>query len=264
MTHTTHKKHHATATITSNEQLSQLYFCMTLECGDMARDAAPGQFIMLECGGGAFLKRPMGISDANSNAGKISFIYQICGGGTHALAEQKIGCKLQIIGPLGNKFWVQKGTQSLALVGGGTGIGPLLFCAKKFHTDYPRISLYGFIGARTKDVLCGVNELRGLTQETHITTDDGSYQQKGAATDALVSFLEKKTVDQIISCGPTAMMKKTAEIARKRAIHCHVSLEEYMACGFGACLGCPCEIKNGGYKMICLDGPVFDAEKIVW
>ncbi len=258
------KKHHTTATITKNEQLSQSYFCMTLECGILAVDAAPGQFVMIECGKDAFLKRPMGISDANINIGTISFIYQIYGHGTRALAKQKVGCKLQIIGPLGNKFWIQKGAQSLALVGGGTGIGPILFCAKKFHTDYPNIALYGFIGARTKNVLCGIDEMRGLTKEMRITTDDGSYEQKGVATNALTAFLEKKSVDQIISCGPTAMMKKTSEIASERAIPCHVSLEEYMACGFGACLGCPCEIKNEGYKMICLEGPVFDAEKVVW
>jgi dihydroorotate dehydrogenase electron transfer subunit len=258
------KKHHTTAVIISNEPISERYFCMTVECKILATDAAPGQFIMIECGNEVFLKRPMGISDANDATGTISFIYQICGKGTRALAEQKIGRELKIIGPLGNKFLVHKNAQSLALVGGGTGIGPLLFCAKKFYTDYPNIALYGFIGARTKNILCGIDEMRGFTKETHITTDDDSYGQKAVATDALFSFLEKKSVDQIISCGPTAMMKKTAEIATKRAIPCQVSLEEYMACGFGACLGCPCEIKNEGYKMICLEGPVFDAEKVVW
>lgn len=257
-------KYSSVAIITRRAPLSSAYFLMTLLCADIARDVAPGQFIMVECGEDAFLKRPMGISDANADVGEISFIYQISGRGTRALHEQKVGGKLKIIGPLGNGFWIKKASKSLGLIGGGTGIGPLLFCAKKFHAEYPKLLIYGFIGARTKDILCGENEMRNYAKETYITTDDGTYGQKAVAPDALSQFLKKKSVGQIIACGPTQMMKKTAAIARDRSIHCQVSLEEHMACGFGACLGCPCEIKDEGYKMICLDGPVFDAEKVAW
>lgn len=258
------KQYYGIAKISAQKQLSSAYFLLTLECPEVALHALPGQFIMVSCGGETYLKRPMGLSGADKEQGTISFIYQKSGTGTHALHERKEGETLEIIGPLGNCFELKSGTKSVALVGGGTGIGPLLFCAERMSREHPEAALSAFIGARSKKILCGEEEIGHFARKVYVATDDGSYGEKGFITDVLSQFLNEHALDQIITCGPTVMMQKVADIAVRHAIPCFVSLEEYMACGFGACLGCPCSIKNEGYKMICIDGPVFDAEKIEW
>ena len=257
-------KHYGTAKIISQKQLSSAYFLLTLECPEIACTASPGQFVMISCGGQTYLKRPMGLSGANAKHGTISFIYQKSGTGTHALHERKEDEDIEIIGPLGNCFELESGAKSVALVGGGTGIGPLLFCAERMSAEHPEAALSAFIGARSKKILCGEEEIGHFARTVYVATDDGSYGEKGLITDALSRFLKENALDQIITCGPTVMMQKVAEISAHYHISCQASLEEHMACGFGACLGCPCTVKDEGYKMICLDGPVFDAAKIVW
>lgn len=258
-------KYYGTAKIRAQKQLSSAYFLLTLECFEIARNAFPGQFIMVSCGEETYLKRPMGLSGADINHGTVSFIYQKSGVGTRALHERALcEASVEIIGPLGNCFDLKYGSKTVALVGGGTGIGPLLFCAERMSTQHPEVAILAFIGARSKNILCGAEEIGHCARTVHVATDDGSCGEKGFITDALSRFLKEHALDQIMTCGPTVMMQKVAAIAALYHIPCDVSLEEHMACGFGACLGCPCSVKNEGYKMICVDGPVFDAEKIIW
>lgn len=258
------RKHFTKGTIKGRTQLSLNYFSLELKCPEIAQEAKPGQFIMVECKGETFLKRPMGISSADPEKGIVGFIYQVCGKGTRALHELTLGETLEIIGPLGNSFWIEPSAERVGLVAGGTGIGPLLMLAKSLRKTMPEVEVIGFIGARNSSIICGEKEMQNCAREVYITTDDGSGGQKGFVTDALQSFLEKNSLDAIIACGPTLMMKKTAGIANDHNIPCLVSLEEHMACGFGACLGCPSEMREGGYAMICDKGPVFDASAILW
>ncbi|MBI4359561.1 MAG: dihydroorotate dehydrogenase electron transfer subunit [Candidatus Jacksonbacteria bacterium] len=257
-------KHLAKGIIKGRVKLSENYFSLELECLEIARDARPGQFIMIECKGKAFLKRPMGLSSADPKNGVIEFIYQVCGAGTRALHERNLGETLELIGPLGNSFWIEKNARVLGLVAGGTGIGPLLMLAKSLHETSPSVEIIGFIGGKNAGIVCGINKMMECAREVRVTTDDGSVGAKGFVTDALIEFLKINTLDSIIACGPTPMMKKTAEVARERKIPCQVSLEEHMACGFGACMGCPFETNDGEYEMICSKGPIFDANKIKW
>lgn len=250
-------------TIVENKQLSPSYFLMILRAPEIAREALPGQFIMVSCGGDAFLKRPMGLSHVNARAGEIGFIYRAVGLGTNFLKEKQKGEEVEVIGPLGNHFEIKPQARSVALVGGGTGIGPLILYAKRLTETSKKIAVYTFIGARSAKLLCGEAELRQYSEELFVATDDGSKGQHGFVTEAFVSFLQEKTVEYIITCGPTAMMERVASLAAEHTIPAQASLEEYMACGFGVCLGCPCETQDG-YKMVCVDGPVFDTQKLVW
>lgn len=257
-------KHLAQGIITSRIELSESYFLLELECPKIAREAVPGQFIMLECKGETFLKRPMGLSSADPEKGVISFIYHVTGKGTRSLHSQLIGETIEVIGPLGNSFWKEKNARTIGLVAGGTGIGPLLMFGDWALKNSPETEIIGFIGAKNAKMICGEKEMKRFAKEVYCATNDGSFGYKGFVTDLLTEFLSKNSLESIIACGPTQMMKKTAEIASERNLQCQVSLEEHMACGFGACIGCIAEIKGQGYAMICAKGPVFDASEVVW
>lgn len=233
---------------------------MRIKAQEIAEEAKPGQFITVACGGDTYLKRPMGIFYADEKTGEIGFIYQVYGKGTKILNTRLAGEKLEVLGPLGNSFCIEDGAKSVALVGGGTGIGPMIFCASRIKTQ----DVFSFIGARSKGILCGEDEIGRWSKKVFVSTDDGSKGHKGFVTDLLEDFLERQKVGQVLTCGPKQMMKIVADIAAKNSVPCQVSLEEHMACGFGACLGCACETKQGEYKMVCKDGPVFRAEDIAW
>ena len=145
------------------------------------------------------------------------------------------------------------------LVGGGIGVPPLLETAKRLDCK-SKIAVLGF---RSNPFL--VNEFARVCDRVYVTTDDGSEGFKGN----VVQLMEKEnlTADMIYSCGPKIMLKFLSEYAMKNNIPCQVSMEERMACGIGACVGCVVEIKEGDgttYKKVCKDGPVFDCKEVVW
>jgi len=145
------------------------------------------------------------------------------------------------------------------LVAGGMGAAPLVFLAQKMKTTNPLV----LIGARTnKDILC-VNDFKGSGCKVKLATDDGSNGFKGKVTDLLRAVLKEQKSSQIFSCGPHPMLKAVRELAVKNKIKAQLSLEEHMACGIGACLGCVVLTKTG-YKRVCKDGPVFISEDLVW
>ena len=252
------------ATIQDRTQLSKDYYAITLASPEIARAARPGQFIMIECKGDVFLKRPMGISAANPKTGTIRFIYRVCGAGTRALHEIPLKDTLEVIGPLGNGFWKEENARSVGLVAGGTGIGPIIMFAHWLHETAPDVVIIGFIGAQSASIICGEKELQQAAKRVCLATDDGTLGDKGFITATLAAYLQNHSLQSLVACGPTPMMQKTAMLAEEHNIPCQVSLEEYMACGFGACLGCACEIRDHGYLMVCREGPVFDSRTVIW
>jgi dihydroorotate dehydrogenase electron transfer subunit len=152
------------------------------------------------------------------------------------------------------------------LVGGGIGVAPLVALAEGLGGG--RV----IIGARTKTHIMCEEEFKALGCVVRTVTEDGSKGRKGLATDLLKDVLRTELKTTIYACGPTPMLKAVALIARANGISCQVSLEEHMACGVGVCLGCPVKVKTQyakdgaqyDYKMVCKDGPVFNAEEVVW
>jgi len=280
------------AEIIENKQVAPRYYRMRIESAYLGRKAKPGQFVEIRCSGEnePLLRRPLGVHRIAK--GGIEILYEVVGKGTELLAQKLRGETLDVIGPLGNGFGVrsqksevrsQKSeVRSQILVAGGVGVAPLLSLAEElaFSFQLSAISkkIIVIIGAKTKSQILCEAEFKKLGCKVLVSTDDGSKGKRGLATDTLQDFLRYTIHDTrytIYACGPTPMLKAVADIARTRHIPCQVSLEERMACGVGVCLGCPVKVRKTftryeirdmryEYKMVCKDGPVFDAKEIIW
>lgn len=220
----------------------------------------PGQFYMLQAGDtyDPLLKRPFSIFRHEDNS--LGFLYRIRGKGTLSLSHYKSGDIINVIGPLGNSYQVPQG--DFIALAGGIGIASLLPFLARFKN-----MAYFFYGARNKEELVMLNEAKILSKEIFIATDDGSEGQKGLVTDLLKIFFDASCIthhaSRIYACGPSPMLKELSKVVAGKDIRCYVSLEEHMACGVGACLGCVVKTVSG-YKRVCKEGPVFDIKDIIW
>lgn len=238
---------------------------MLLEEPVLAAGCKNGQFLHISCGDGILLRRPISVCDTDKNAGTIRIIFQTKGGGTAALSRFGNGETLDVLGPLGHGFEAPPSGRVL-LVGGGIGSFPLLMAAKELKELASVI-----LGFRTKEAVYPalLDDFIASGAKVAVSTDDGSFGIKGNVVnvfDSLVSGGEKFA--SVMACGPMVMMKYTAAAAKKYNIPCQVSLEERMGCGIGTCLCCVKDIKdehgNPHHICVCKDGPVFDAEKVVF
>jgi dihydroorotate dehydrogenase electron transfer subunit len=220
----------------------------------------------------------------------VEILYKVTGEGTRILSEKKEGEELNLIGPLGNGYQIPDTRYQIPviLVAGGVGIASLLFLAEKIKSQVTssQLPVTVFIGAKTKDQVLCEGDFKNLGCEVKISTEDGSYGHRGLVTEFLKTFLSAFRILPegalshrdgphsafIYACGPKPMLKEVAGIAGKDNIPCQVSLEEHMACGLGACLGCAIKtvtsyqlpVTNFTYKRVCKDGPVFDASEVIW
>jgi dihydroorotate dehydrogenase electron transfer subunit len=253
------------ATIVRFEQLTDENVRITVKAEDIASAAKPGQFVMISTGQGKdpYLRRPFSIHQTSAN-GQIQILFKVTGRGTGLLAHCKEGEKLSIFGPLGHGFEIRKNKIS-CLVGGGMGIAPMLFLAKQISRIKKEISSDIIIigGKERQEVEPLVKDFEQTGMRVICTTDDGSYGRKGVVTDILKSHdLPKESV--VYACGPEAMMAAINDECQAKGIECQVSVESVMACGMGACLGCNIPSKDGKYVHVCYEGPVFDAEELIW
>ena len=248
-----------------NKKITQQYFHLAFRASAVAREAQPGQFLSLKITDGdeLLLRRPFSIHRLNNSC--IEVLYAVVGKATEALAQKKAGEYLDVIGPLGNGFTLLPITYHLPpiLVAGGMGVAPLMFLAEKLR-DAQRKTLV-LIGAKTKSHILCEKEFQKLGCDVKIATDDGSRGFKGKVTGLLKDLLSTVGYRQsaIYACGPRPMLKEISRISKKGKIPAQISLEEHMACGIGACLGCAVKTKEG-FQRVCKDGPVFDAQEIVW
>lgn len=262
------------AKILENKKVVKDFYKIRIESSYLGKFIKPGQFIEVRCSDSinTFLRRPF--SAHRILKGGIEILYEIIGKGTEELSQRKAGEALDVIGPLGSGFNIERTAYSAQrtaiLVAGGMGVAPLVALAEAIvhRTSYivHREKVYVFIGAKRDGHILCEQEFKSLGCEVMVVTEDGSQGEKGLVTDLLKSLRstndERRTT--IYACGPNEMLKEVARIAQARRIHCQVSLEERMACGVGACLGCPVKVRGGEYKMVCKDGPIFDSEEIAW
>lgn len=239
------------------------FFLMELSAPEIAREAIPGQFLMLTPseGDSPFLKRPMGINAIDSGSGRLKVIYQLKGRGTAALSKLRDGETIEVLGPLGNGWSVPAEAKHICLVGGGSGIATLLPLALLLAQDSSRQIDIILGGKSSEHIIC--REDFPPKAQCMIATEDGSLGRQGMVD---LYFSAQPSYDIIYSCGPTPMMRKTAQWALSNNIPCQVSLEERMGCGYGVCVGCVCETKDQQghvcYKRVCKEGPVFPAEEV--
>lgn len=251
-------------TILSNREVKPRYFLMEIKSPSISKRAVPGQFVTIRCDGATapLLRRPFSFHRINESSFEI--LYEVIGKGTDILASKKSGEKVDILGPLGNGFSISKKKSEFILVAGGIGVAPLVALAQALVKN-KKNQIHAIIGARDKKRLLCKEDFGELGIRPIIATDDGSSGRKALASDLLDEVLKNMgaVLSTIFACGPLLMLKEVAHIARKRRIECYASLEENIACGIGACLGCAIKTKSG-YKLVCQDGPVFNLNEIIW
>ncbi|MGI6213407.1 MAG: dihydroorotate dehydrogenase electron transfer subunit [Christensenellales bacterium] len=241
------------AKIIANRQTARDIFELIIELPEEVK-TEPGQFAMLSAGTreGIYLKRPLSVHDCEGK--RVTFLYAQKGKGTKELSTFSQG-EIEVILPLGKGFPTIERGAKVALLGGGIGIFPLYMLFRA----YPDAKYYSYLGYRCADSVCLTDKFRERSAHTVIATDDGSYGKRGVITALLAKEIKALAPDIILACGPLPMLK--ALKALNSGIPTYVSMEERMACGFGACLVCACA-SRGSYVRTCTEGPVFDINEV--
>ena len=252
--------------VVSHEEIGAGYRYLVLEASKMAADLEPGQFVHVRVPAleASALRRPFSVFDAED--GKVTLLYKTVGRGTAALNAAKSGDELNVMGPLGHGFPLKCDGIPL-LVGGGYGVAPLHFLAKRFvqAAGLPKPKL--FIGGRTKNDLLALDRFETLGIEIHTATNDGSAGAKGLVTDPLDDELaqirHQGGTFELFACGPDPMLKAVAMRATGTGSKGWISMDRHMVCGVGACYACIQRTVRGNSRC-CIEGPVFAAEDLVW
>ena len=253
-----------TVQILSNERDTDLYFRLVVGAPQIAPLVQPGQFVHVRIlpMRDALLRRPFSIFQISGDT--LSILYKTIGQGTEALSRMGSGEELNMIGPLGHGFTVPPPAGEIPLlVAGGYGMAALYLLAQRSP-----VKGMVFVGGRRRvDILCE-KEFRALGWEVRVSTEDGSYGEKGLVTQTLLTELRRAAPGRkLFACGPTPMLKAVGGLAAKFGLPAELSLDEHMACGIGVCLTCVQPIKAGDgceYQRTCTEGPVFDSRQIAW
>ncbi len=240
--------------------LNDSSYVITLESDLPVESIQPGNFAEVEVphATDVFLRRPLSVLDVDYERRTLSFYVKILGKGTRRMGSYPVGEPVSVIYPLGNAF-TQKENANVLIVGGGSGIAPFILLARALKSKGTNITF--LFGARKKEDIVLTEEF-GEYGDILVTTEDGSMGEQGLVTDHSV-FKGDMSFDHIYTCGPDPMMKAVARIAKEKNLPCEVSLENMMACGFGACLCCVTETTTGN-RCVCTEGPVFNMKELIW
>ena len=181
------------------------------------------------------------------------------------MAKSEVGQQIDIVGPIGYGTFQYDNYEKIAIIGGGIGVFPLYELAKCAKADRKNVTTY--LGFRSKDFVVLEEEFAEVSDTLVLTTDDGSYAEKGFAIHYLEKDIEAGKIDSIYACGPLPMLKAVQKLAIEKEIPCQISLEEKMACGLGVCLGCAVKTAKSPkdapeYWHVCKAGPVFHAKDV--
>jgi dihydroorotate dehydrogenase electron transfer subunit len=271
--------------LVENVRLARDTYRVRFQCPEMARAIVPGQFVMARIAkrDDPLLGRPLALYDTvldkRGRPSAIDLVYLVVGRMTGQLAALATNDELEVWGPLGNGF-PPLAAEHLIMVAGGIGQTPFLAMAEEYlgrrrYGDPPRTLIPSkkvtlCYGVRTGELLAGVSDFEAAGCEMRLSSDDGTVGHHGLVTELLRDVLaETAGRDRLVACcGPEPMMEAAAEICRAARARCLVSLETPMACGIGICFSCVAKVRqpDGGWdwKRTCVEGPVFDAEQIVW
>ncbi len=249
------------ARVITNSALNSKIYLLEIAPLEETTVPSPGQFYMIQPDSSfdPLLKRPF--SYLRKKANRIQFLYAIRGKGTGLMKNFPQGKIINMTGPFGNGYPVHNDNRIPLLIAGGTGIASILSLYCELNKKY---LIYG---AKTRDELVLIDEIEKSGGEFFICTNDCSYGKKGMVDELLRDFISshQDIISSVViyACGPKPMLKSISKIASENNIKGFASLEENMACGFGACLGCAVKTKKG-YQRVCKEGTVFPFAEIVW
>lgn len=248
--------------ILSKEKIADNTYSFIISCPNAAKEAKAGQFVHIKAEGYT-LRRPISICEIDKEKGTIRIVFEVRGGGTDKLSQLCANDNINMIAPLGNGFTVNNVSEdkNIIVVGGGIGVPPMCSLAACYN------NVKAIIGFRSKDKVILEEDLKRIGADVTVCTDDGSYGYNGVVTLPLEDELKKGNTVMVYACGPIPMLKAVVNTAKKYNVPCEISLEERMACGVGACVGCACKIHRNGENLVlrvCKDGPVFKGEEVVF
>ena len=271
------EKYQEEARVIAQEELTGGVFSLYLHAGSIAAAAVPGQFVSVYCRDSSrLLPRPISLCEADPADGTLRLVYRVAGKGTEEFSALREGDALRILGPLGNGFPLKRVVgKRVLLIGGGIGIPPLLYAAKKLcepaGEDSGPSEVNAVLGYRSgqsrKDLFLAQAFAAVMGREPYAATEDGRHGSRGTVLDCMREHA--LSADVIFACGPTPMLRALKAYALERKTECYLSLEERMACGVGACLACVCHSTgkdahfNVNRKRVCAEGPVFNAEDVI-
>lgn len=246
--------------IKENIRLTETVFLLSVSDPELAALTRPGQFFNILVSGqlDPLLRRPVSIGDVRG--GTLFFFYKVVGQGTAILSQRKKGETVSLLGPLGRGFPLER--ESHLLIGGGIGAAPLVYLLRTLLEMKKKAVLHAGFPCSEEDYLTPYHD-GGILKEKEallLFTEDGSRGLKGYPTSLLEEYPEQTTIH---TCGPLPLMKAAERICRQRGMESWHSLEERMACGAGACLGCVVRTVSG-HQLVCKDGPVFSGEELPW
>lgn len=240
-----------------NEPLiKDFIYLMKIKEKKIAENAKPGQFLEIKTGSVPLLRKPISIFAIDKLAGTISILYQVKGQGTKNLSLFEGGQSIDLMGPLGTGFTVEKFNKKCLLIGGGIGIAPLYDLGLKLKESGNDVEV--ILGFSSKETAYAIEYFKELGS-VKIATIDGSLGIKGTVN-ALLENYQFEDVSKAYACGPEPMLRYLKTIEDK--VDLELSLEAYMGCGLGACLSCVCKTNDGEYKRVCKEGPVFKAKEV--
>ncbi len=244
--------------VKENVHLKGRTWLLQLDGGQLANKVRGGHFLMLKV---SETYDPMGrraFAVGDVRGGDILIFYDVVGKGTKMMTRLRAGDSISSFGPLGKRLFSYEGDKHL-LIGGGIGLAGLSLFGKELRSlGKEVVFIYGARSAEFLSMLDWLDE-EGFPYEVY--TDDGSMGNKGLVTDALKNFGREWTIS---ACGPKPMLKALKKEAQKRGYKLFLSLEERMACGWGVCLGCVVKDVRGNYRRVCYEGPVFDAQEVIF
>jgi dihydroorotate dehydrogenase electron transfer subunit len=248
------------------------YVEFTVVAPGVAAGFRPGHFVAVAVGGensSMLLRRAFalyGATPSGTFAGTVQFVVAEHGAGTKWLVQRQAGESLDLVGPLGTPFALPATPAPAVLVGGGYGTAPLIPLATALLAAGSPVEM--IVGAASASRLFGEMVAKRTIGAVTVTTDDGSAGEQGLVTDVLPDAITRVNAEVVYACGPMAMLRAVADVARAHAIHAQVAVEEAMACGIGVCMTCVLPVRgaDGASRFVrsCVEGPVFDAERVRW
>ena len=260
--------------ILKNKKINTGHFLLSVKLPGAFQNPVPGQFVMVREKGriDPLLGRPFSIYNIEHGEGTVTaeILYKVVGKGTGLFSMLKKDDLLDVLGPYGRGFEISPRVDKVVLICGGIGVAPIAFLASHYRKLINRrdTQMICYYGARNTKYLVGLEGLKGLCSSVFISTDDGSTGYNGYVTELFakdISLYDSENT-KIYACGHRPMLKRLSELFSGQRLFCQVLIEERMACGVGACLGCVVKTNNKGelnpYMRACKDGPVFTLAKL--